>query len=130
MAEYIDGTDHAATIDARMDMFERALVRRWRRETAERLNRGDSIITSIVRPTYGNIGLEHASGPFGTPEWTAHKPNCSSMPHYLEGGVPERRARARVGSIPAGNRWRSRAPPESRSWSGRRSTAPSIRSSC
>lgn len=88
MAEYIDGTDHAATIDARMDMFERALVRRWRRETAERLNRGDSIITSIVRPTFGNIGLEHASGAFGTPEWAAHRPNCSSLPHYLEGGKP------------------------------------------
>ncbi|WP_199037992.1 hypothetical protein [Glycomyces salinus] len=89
VGDYIKGTDHAASIDERMDLFEKALVRRWRREMVERLDDGESIITGIVRPTYGNIAMEHASGPFETTEWFVHKDYCNYV-HFLTGdGDPD-----------------------------------------
>ncbi|WP_026929980.1 hypothetical protein [Glycomyces tenuis] len=88
MSGYIEQTDHLAAIAERMDQFEKALVKRWRREIAERVNSDEPIVTSIVRNTFGNPVPGYLAGQFTSAEWSAHKTYCGTMPHYLEGGDP------------------------------------------
>ncbi|MCH7231108.1 hypothetical protein L0U85_09615 [Glycomyces sp. L485] len=81
--DYITETDHSATLQSKLNQFERALTRRWRREAVEQIDRREPVKTFLARSS-GPYGAPDVS-PYMTLEVQHHKAHCAFIDWVMNG---------------------------------------------